>query len=59
MNASDVTNLQYMLCSLKAAAKNYGHPEWGNTGPTDAGEYNSWPEETNFFKRQCGGWNDE
>ncbi|KAM0002732.1 putative beta-amylase [Helianthus debilis subsp. tardiflorus] len=50
---------QYMLCSLKAAAENYGKPEWGTTGPTDAGEYNNSPEETNFFKRECGGWNGE
>ncbi|MFS7935896.1 putative beta-amylase [Helianthus anomalus] len=31
----------YMLGSLKAAAENYGKPEWGNIGPTDAGEYNN------------------
>lgn len=50
---------KYMLSSLKAAAENYGKPEWGSTGPTDAGEYNNWPEDTNFFKKECGGWNSE
>ncbi|XP_076889139.1 beta-amylase 1, chloroplastic-like [Bidens hawaiensis] len=49
---------KYMLSSLTAAAENYGKPEWGSTGPTDAGEYNNWPEDTNFFKRE-GGWNSE
>lgn len=48
-----------MLSSLKAAADNYGKPEWGSTGPTDAGEYNNWPEDTNFFKKENGGWNSE
>ncbi|KAI3823070.1 hypothetical protein L1987_04496 [Smallanthus sonchifolius] len=50
---------KYMLSSLKAAAENYGKPEWGSTGPTDAGEYNNWPEDTNFFKKEGGGWNSE
>ncbi|KAJ9555626.1 hypothetical protein OSB04_010240 [Centaurea solstitialis] len=50
---------KYMLSSLQAAAENYGKPEWGSTGPTDAGEYNNWPEDTNFFKKECGGWNSE
>ncbi|KAI3716417.1 hypothetical protein L1987_67282 [Smallanthus sonchifolius] len=50
---------KYMLSSLKAAAESYGKPEWGSTGPTDAGEYNNWPEDTNFFKKEGGGWNSE
>ncbi|KAL8260659.1 hypothetical protein R6Q59_028612 [Mikania micrantha] len=50
---------KYMLSSLKAAADNYGKPEWGSTGPTDAGDYNNWPEDTNFFKKEGGGWNSE
>ncbi|GJX64527.1 beta-amylase 1, chloroplastic [Tanacetum coccineum] len=50
---------KYMLSSLRAAAESYGKPEWGSTGPTDAGEYNNWPEDTNFFKKECGGWNSE
>lgn len=49
--------LQYMVRSLKGAAEAAGHPEWGHSGPTDAGEYNSWPEDTNFFRREGGGWN--
>lgn len=47
---------QYMLSSLKAAAEAAGKPEWGSTGPTDAGEYNNWPEDTHFFKKENGGW---
>ncbi|KAL7597300.1 hypothetical protein Lser_V15G29649 [Lactuca serriola] len=50
---------KYMLSSLQAAAESYGKPEWGCTGPTDAGEYNNWPEDTNFFKKESGGWNSE
>ncbi|XP_031113158.1 beta-amylase 1, chloroplastic-like [Ipomoea triloba] len=48
---------KYMVRSLKGAAEAAGHPEWGHSGPTDAGEYNSWPEDTNFFRREGGGWN--
>ncbi|KAH6816123.1 beta-amylase 1 [Perilla frutescens var. frutescens] len=48
---------KYMLSSLKAAAEAVGKSEWGNTGPTDAGQYNNWPEDTNFFKKEGGGWN--
>nr|GMD70077.1 beta-amylase 1, chloroplastic [Ipomoea batatas] len=48
---------KYMVRSLKGAAEASGHPEWGHSGPTDAGEYNSWPEDTNFFRREGGGWN--
>ncbi|KAI6693777.1 hypothetical protein NL676_021487 [Syzygium grande] len=50
---------KYMLSSLKAAAEAAGKPEWGHTGPTDAGEYNSWPEDTTFFKKEGGGWNSQ
>lgn len=46
-----------MIGSLKAAANAAGKPEWGSNGPTDAGHYNSWPEETRFFKKEGGGWN--
>ncbi|XP_078439754.1 beta-amylase 1, chloroplastic-like [Wolffia australiana] len=46
---------KYMLASLKAAAEAAGKPEWGQGGPTDAGEYNNWPEDTAFFRRD-GGW---
>jgi beta-amylase len=47
-----------MLASLKAAAIAIGKPQWGNGGPSDAGCYNNWPEDTNFFKKE-GGWNME
>lgn len=46
-----------MLGSLKAAAEAAGKAEWGSTGPTDAGSYNNWPEDTPFFKKEGGGWN--
>ncbi|CAJ1952243.1 unnamed protein product [Sphenostylis stenocarpa] len=48
---------KYMLSSLKAAAEAEGKPEWGSTGPTDAGHYNNWPEDTQFFRKEGGGWN--
>nr|WEV03866.1 beta-amylase 1 [Paeonia suffruticosa] len=50
---------KYMISSLQAAAEASGKPEWGSTGPRDAGEYNNWPEDTNFFKREGGGWDRE
>ncbi|PRQ36852.1 putative beta-amylase [Rosa chinensis] len=48
---------KYMLSSLKAYCESEGKPEWGSTGPTDAGHYNNWPEDTPFFRREGGGWN--
>ncbi|PKI37372.1 hypothetical protein CRG98_042249 [Punica granatum] len=48
---------KYMLSSLKAAAEAASKPEWGHTGPTDAGHYNNWPEDTPFFRKEGGGWN--
>ncbi|KAL8162252.1 hypothetical protein V2J09_013741 [Rumex salicifolius] len=50
---------KYMLKSLKSAATAAGKPEWGNTGPTDAGGYNNWPEDTTFFRKEGGGWDSE
>ncbi|KAK7380124.1 hypothetical protein VNO78_32552 [Psophocarpus tetragonolobus] len=47
---------KYMLSSLKAAAEAEGKPEWGSTGPS-AGHYNNWPEDTQFFRKEGGGWN--
>ncbi|GLC59920.1 Leucine-rich repeat receptor-like serine/threonine-protein kinase bam2 [Pleodorina starrii] len=44
------------LASLAQAAREAGHPEWGYSGPHDAGEYNSLPEHTGFFS-QNGSWN--
>lgn len=48
---------KFLLASLKAAAEAAGKPEWGSTGPTDAGHYNNWPEDTPFFRKEGGGWN--
>ncbi|OEL14559.1 Beta-amylase 1, chloroplastic [Dichanthelium oligosanthes] len=50
-------NDRYMHSSLKAAAEAAGKPEWGHGGPTDAGSYNNWPEDTIFFRGENGGWN--
>ncbi|MCO5562741.1 hypothetical protein L7F22_016373 [Adiantum nelumboides] len=47
---------KYMLSSLKAAAECVGKPQWGHGGPSDAGHYKNWPEESDFFRRD-GGWN--
>ncbi|CAO2839451.1 unnamed protein product [Amaranthus hypochondriacus] len=47
---------KYMISSLKAAAEAAGKPEWGHSGPTDAGHYNNWPEDTQFFRKEDGGW---
>ncbi|GAB4819848.1 hypothetical protein N2152v2_006894 [Parachlorella kessleri] len=44
------------LASLARAACAVGHPEWGNSGPHDAGNYNSAPEETGFFCSWGGSW---
>ncbi|XP_043706609.1 beta-amylase 1, chloroplastic-like [Telopea speciosissima] len=48
---------KYMVSSLKAAAESAGKLEWGVSGPTDAGDYNNWPEDTRFFRKEGGGWN--
>lgn len=52
-------NDRHMLSSLKVAAEAAGKPEWGYGGPTDAGGYNNWPEDTVFFRRENGGWSTE
>ncbi|BBM97603.1 beta-amylase [Marchantia polymorpha subsp. ruderalis] len=46
---------KYMIASLKSAAEAIGKPAWGHGGPSDAGDYNRWPDETAFFSRD-GGW---
>ncbi|GLJ51688.1 hypothetical protein SUGI_1098450 [Cryptomeria japonica] len=46
---------KYMKASLKATAEAKGKEQWGYGGPSDAGNYNNWPEDTPFFKRD-GGW---
>ena len=56
INTFSTNMMQYMLSSLKAAAEAAGKPKWGSTGPTDAGHYNNWPEDTQFFRREGGGW---
>mmetsp|Transcript_29003 Transcript_29003/g.81135 ORF Transcript_29003/g.81135 Transcript_29003/m.81135 type:complete len:467 (+) Transcript_29003:61-1461(+) len=38
-----------MLANLSAAATAVGHPEWGNGGPSNAGDYNSCPFNTPFW----------
>lgn len=48
--------VQYMKGSLKVAAEAAGKPEWGSGGPTDAGSYKSWPDDTGFFRQEGGGW---
>ncbi|KAF5827053.1 beta-amylase [Dunaliella salina] len=47
---------RYMLDDLKHAAQEAGHPEWGLSGPHDAGHYNSSSWETSFFTSQGGSW---
>ena len=41
------------LASLAQAAQEKGHPEWGYTGPHDAGTYTSNPEVTLLFRALC------
>jgi len=40
---------KYMLQSLRQASIGAGHPEWGNSGPDNAGSYDSNPDNTAFF----------
>ncbi|KAL9242732.1 hypothetical protein vseg_016703 [Gypsophila vaccaria] len=49
---------KYMKASLQAAAEAYGQKEWGRDGPHDSGQYNQYPEETGFFRKD-GTWNTE
>lgn len=39
-----------MLASLRLAAFNAGHPDWGYSGPSNAGFYNNVPPSTPFFQ---------
>jgi beta-amylase len=50
--------MQYMRASLKAAAEANGKSDWGISGPHDAGQYNQFPEDTGFFRRE-GTWKGE
>lgn len=47
-----------MRASLEASAEALGKRDWGRSGPHDAGQYNQFPEDTGFFKRD-GTWNTE
>ncbi|CAI9771600.1 unnamed protein product [Fraxinus pennsylvanica] len=49
---------KYMRASLAASAEAIGKDEWGQGGPVDAGQYNQFPEETGFFRRD-GTWNND
>ncbi|XP_030533776.1 beta-amylase 3, chloroplastic [Rhodamnia argentea] len=49
---------KYMRASLQASAEALGHMNWGENGPHDSGQYNQFPEETGFFRRE-GTWNTE
>jgi len=42
-----------MLSDLATYSQNAGHPEWGHGGPGNAGDYNSWPDDTGFFNPNC------
>lgn len=47
-----------MRASLQASAETLGKTDWGTSGPHDSGEYNQFPEDTAFFRRD-GIWNNE
>ncbi|KAF5190410.1 Beta-amylase [Thalictrum thalictroides] len=49
---------KYMKASLKASAIEIGKKDWGTNGPHDSGQYNQFPEDTEFFRRD-GTWNTE
>ncbi|KAI3918589.1 hypothetical protein MKX01_041909 [Papaver californicum] len=49
---------KYMRASLKAASVAIENEDWGISGPHDSGNYNQFPEDTGFFKRE-GTWNTE
>ncbi|XP_026407342.1 beta-amylase 3, chloroplastic-like [Papaver somniferum] len=49
---------KYMRASLKAASVAIKNEDWGISGPHDSGNYNQFPEDTGFFKRE-GTWNTE
>ncbi|GIL83204.1 hypothetical protein Vretimale_11282 [Volvox reticuliferus] len=47
---------KYMLECLRRAAEAAGHPEWGRSGPHDAGHYNSSIWDSGFFNSNTGSW---
>ncbi|KAK3225054.1 hypothetical protein Dsin_004916 [Dipteronia sinensis] len=46
---------KYMRASLEASAEVMGKKDWGRSGPHDSGQYNQFPEDTGFFRRE-GTW---
>lgn len=48
-----------MLHSLRQVAASAGRPEWGRSGPHDAGDYNSRASDTGFFRSLDGSWDSE
>jgi beta-amylase len=46
----------HALTSLRQTAELGGVPQWGTSGPHDAGGYNDWPESTGFFRSEGGSW---
>lgn len=50
--------MQYMRASLQASAEAVGKEDWGKGGPHDSANYNQFPEDTGFFRRD-GTWNTE
>ncbi|PON47157.1 Glycoside hydrolase [Parasponia andersonii] len=49
---------KYMRASLQASAEAIGKKDWGKSGPHDSANYNQFPEDTGFFRRD-GTWNTE
>ncbi|XP_057475120.1 beta-amylase 3, chloroplastic-like [Actinidia eriantha] len=49
---------KYMRASLQASAEAIGKEDWGISGPNDSGQYNQFPEDTTFFRRD-GTWNND
>jgi beta-amylase len=49
---------KYMRASLQASAETLGRTDWGTNGPHDSGQYNQFPEDTDFFRRD-GTWTNE
>ena len=58
MILNKLSSKQYMRTSLQASAEAIGKKDWGRNGPHDSGQYNQFPEETGFFRRD-GMWNTE
>ncbi|CAM8879402.1 unnamed protein product [Rhodiola kirilowii] len=49
---------KYMRASLQASADAIGKGDWGGSGPHDAGNYNQFPDDTGFFRKD-GTWTTE